>query len=38
MTDVIGNLINAVEGFELPETFDLVENMELIEAAATGDE
>lgn len=38
ITDVIGDLINAKEGFELPETFDLAKNLNLIEQAATGSE
>jgi hypothetical protein len=38
MTDVIGDLINAADGFELPDGFDLVENLPLIEAAAEGGE
>ena len=35
--ETIGDLINAAEGFEIPDGFDLVENLPLIEAAATGD-
>lgn len=38
MTDTIGDLINAAEGFELPEGFDLVDNLPLIEAAITGEQ